>query len=358
MSQYLSDKLRLLSFVSIVLVLYIHSTFHYTDAEVGGMLLNYYLQEPISSMLGRLAVPMFFAMSGFLFFRGTEENEKKVFQKQRRRIKTLLIPYLLAASFMPIVFLLLKLTGLLDFLVSKSFYYLSEPWWKILFRVFLYNVPDEGPFAFHLWFLRDLIIVVCFTPLLWRLKRLKFGIEAFMAILFVLLLFDVQPAKAFFWFCLGAQFFQKQSPTSLAFVGLLFYVIVSLFQIVFPNEAWRYFEIPMTAIGVLSVWYSYDKLMPQTFSLISHKWLDLLCQSTFFIYLYHIPLKVFVSKSMMLALHPSSSAYAFCYLFSPWITIACLVMIALLLHKFFPRFYSVLVGGRVFRSTLISPNTP
>ncbi len=354
MSQYLSEKLRLLSFCCIMLVLYIHSGFHFTEAEAGDMMLNHYLQECISGMLGRLAVPMFFAMSGFLFFRGTEESIKVVYRKLRRRIRTLLIPYLLAASFLPTVFLLLKLTGLLDFLVSKSFYYLTEPWWKILFRVFLYNVPDEGPFAFHLWFLRDLIIVVCFTPFLWKLKRIRFGLEAFMLAMFVLFLFEVRfpPAKAFLWFCLGAQYFQKLVQTSWIKGGAIAYVVISLLQIVFPNDDWRYVEVPLTAIGILCAWSCYERLVPKSFSLASHARLNTICQGTFFVYLYHIPLLLVVCRGIELCLHRSSVVDAFAYLVSPWITMGCLVMIAMLLHKIFPRFYAVLVGGRVFATLL------
>ena len=116
------------------------------------------------------------------------------------------------------------------------------------------------------------------------------------------------------------------------------------------DDVWHYFEIPMMALGVLCVWVTYDKVIPESFSLASHKKLDCLCQSTFYIYLYQLPLLLIVGKLIMLV-YPSSLTSALAYLFSPWITIVCLVLIALLLHKVFPRFYSVLVGGRVFRSS-------
>ncbi len=311
---------------------------------------NCYLQEGISNMLGRLAVPMFFAISGFLFFRGTEKDEEVVYQKLRRRVKSLVVPYILTALFLPTVFLILKLTSVLDFLVSTSYQYLTEPWWMILCRVFLYNFPDDAPFAFYLWFLRDLIIVMCFTPLLWRLKRTKFGLEVFMLLMFIVTLFGVKyiPLKAFFFFCLGAKFFQKQNHVSYFSIGLLSYFIVSIIQIIFPNEVWKYFEIPIITVGVLSAWHYYDQLVPMSFSLSSHKHLHLLSQSTFYIYLYHIPLLLIVSKSILLSLHRSSFVYAATYLASPWITIACLVMIAFFLNRYLPRFYSLLVGGRVF----------
>lgn len=65
MTQYLSDKLRVLSFVSILLVLYIHSSFH--EDEINGMEINIMTQDFISGMVGRCAVPLFYIISGWLF---------------------------------------------------------------------------------------------------------------------------------------------------------------------------------------------------------------------------------------------------------------------------------------------------
>ena len=353
MSQYLSEKLRLLSFFCILLVLYIHSNFHFAETELEEMRLCYYLQEGISGMLGRLAVPMFFAISGFLFFKGTEDSINVVYQKQRRRVKTLAVPYFLAALFPPVIFLVMKVTGLLDFMFNKSFQYLYDPWWLLLCRIFVFNLPDNIPFAGQLWFLRDLIVVILFAPLLWRLRQTKYGFEIFLAITFALLFFDLRylPIKAFFWFCFGVEFLPKMRGGLWSSVGIAIFVILSLLRIAFPQDGWIYIEPPTTALGVMSMWLIYDKLIPETFSLSSHRWLSLLCQGTFFVYLYHIPLTLIVSRSIVHVLYPTSMIYSFSFLISPWITFACLVMIALLLHRLFPRFYSVLVGGRVFKNT-------
>ena len=354
MTRYESDKLRLIAFFGIVFVLYIHSNFHYTDAEVGGMTLYHYLQEGISEMLGRLAVPIFFVISGFLFFRNAETIEI-VMKKRHRRVRTLLVPYIFAALFLPCLYLILKLSGVWDFLVSKSFSYLSDPWWMLLCRVFLYNLPDNVPFAVQLWFLRDLLIVVFFTPVLWKLKQTRFGLEVLMAIMFVLSLFELRylPIKAFFWFCFGAQYLPKVRQGSWVTVGIVLFCIVSLLQMIFPHEGWRYFEIPIIALGLVSLWSVYDKLVPESFTLASHKKLDRLCEGTFFIYLYHLPLLLIVGKLIMMV-YRSGWTCIFAYLVSPWITILCLMAIALLLHRYLPKFYSVLVGGRVFNRGILA----
>lgn len=64
MTQYQSEKLKVLSFVVILLMLYIHSSFYDIPNEIQGMAFNHYLQESISGMLGRCAVLLFYAISG------------------------------------------------------------------------------------------------------------------------------------------------------------------------------------------------------------------------------------------------------------------------------------------------------
>ena len=50
MQQYLSDKLRVISLVSMALVLYIHAGFH--ADEIAGMTALDYLQHFLSGLLG------------------------------------------------------------------------------------------------------------------------------------------------------------------------------------------------------------------------------------------------------------------------------------------------------------------
>lgn len=53
MTKFLSDKFKVLSFISIILVLYIHSGFHDYPNEIQGMVFNTNLQNFISGMIGR-----------------------------------------------------------------------------------------------------------------------------------------------------------------------------------------------------------------------------------------------------------------------------------------------------------------
>lgn len=100
-SSFISEKIKVLSLVAIILVLYIHSGFHDYPHEILGMEFNHVLQDVISGKLGRCAVPLFFMISGFLFFRNVE-TITDILIKMRKRTGTLLVPYIIAALFFPL----------------------------------------------------------------------------------------------------------------------------------------------------------------------------------------------------------------------------------------------------------------
>ena len=91
-----------LRFPLIVFVVYIHSSgkpidFYAIDFS-NPMPIDYYnlLRISISHVLTHIAVPMFFFISGFLFFNKLQKwNRTVYFDKLKKRIKTLLIPFVI-----------------------------------------------------------------------------------------------------------------------------------------------------------------------------------------------------------------------------------------------------------------------
>lgn len=208
MNQYLSEKIKILSFIAIILVLYIHSGFHEYPHEIAGMTVNIYLQEFISGILGRLAVPLFFAFSGYLFFLNTDKGIYTVFEKMRKRARTLLIPYLIACLFLPVFYLVMEvIPGTSGFINSETPF--SDNLKLPLGNMLTYLYIDSGsgaPCAFHLWFLRDLIILVAVSPLLYLIRYS--GINRFVVCIILLGLTFLEipylPTFGLFWFMFGA----------------------------------------------------------------------------------------------------------------------------------------------------------
>lgn len=203
MTQYLSDKLRILSLISIIFVLYIHSGFHADEIE--GMLMNDRFQEFISGMMGRCAVPLFYMVSGYLFFLKVPEEMASIYGKMKKRVRTLVVPYIIGCLFfIGFGVLLAVLPGVSKYMNSSVMPLFTKPVGEIL-RCIFYDAGNGYPCAFQLWFLRDLILIVATSPLWFMcLKHLKWG---FVAVVFVLTYLDVPhvPFYPLFWFVLGGQ---------------------------------------------------------------------------------------------------------------------------------------------------------
>ncbi len=204
MTQYLSDKLKVVSLVSIFMVLYIHS--YFPADQIAGMTAMETTQFAITELIGRLAVPMFYVISGYLFFLKVPDGMKSIFEKMRKRVRTLLVPYVIAS----LVFLgTLSAVELIPF--TAKYYHgntlalFNEPIGQTLQTVFWgAGAPKPMPYGFHLWFLRNLIVVVATAPI-WYFCLRKFG-WWFIAGCFVMTFFDyAQIAFSLFWFCLGGK---------------------------------------------------------------------------------------------------------------------------------------------------------
>lgn len=311
MTESLSTKITILSFVSILLVLYIHSGFHETANEIAGMSFNIYLQDFISVRIARIAVPLFFIISGFLFFRNINQ-QNDIYVKMKRRVKTLIVPYLIAALFFPAFYFILNYVpwanrfinshGVLDCFQKNIF--------EILYSLYV-NTGNGSPLAFHLWFLRDLIGIVLLCPILYHCRKIYKGIPLLLTL-------------------------------------FIFTYIVSLFIGILETFFTPFYliRIPVILLGIIGFCFLYDFLLGHSFDLSKHHIFEICCSFSFFIYLYHEPTINIVRKIIVLPFHSSSLGFAISYMLSPLVFTFCAICVGILFRKIFPKVYSVLVGGR------------
>ena len=281
-----------MSFLLIILVLYIHSGFHEIPSEISGMSFNIFLQKAISGMGGRLAVPLFFMISGYLFFLNTDGGIKSVVVKMRKRVRTLLIPYIIGCLFVPLFWVVMEQIPFAARFCNGqnvSELLLGMPWNDLLSTLFYKSVDCNTPFAFQLWFLRDLIIIVAISPALYYVRKLHGGvILAVFLLLFGLSLLDLPfvPIQPIFWFLLGSMMLNRMSYKNVLIP--ISYVLLSVLEIMYPNRyVWILFDLPIKFIGIWSLWIIYDWLIHPSFLLKDHKLLTVVFQFTFFIYLFH-----------------------------------------------------------------------
>ena len=123
------------------------------------------------------AVPIFFVLSGFLFFRGVKCLTAEIYiNKILHRTSTLLIPYLIWNGIAGVLFIIKTLLlGFDGYNIVKG----SNIDWIAWMQGF-WAMPGNNesfPFAFAFWFIRNLIIFVIFAPVA-RLLVVKWYIYA------------------------------------------------------------------------------------------------------------------------------------------------------------------------------------
>lgn len=215
-SKLITDSITILRFPLIVAIVFIH-TFIAGQPNIDGKINVEYGQYPIYDFLDHIvriclaevAVPLFFVISGFLFFYQCNFNRKTYYIKLRKRIHSLLIPYLiwntLYLFFVMIVQQLQPSSTSLDrkLVVDYTVIELFDSYWS-------FDGVKRGwaPICGPLWFVRDLMIVNLFSPIVYfciNHKRVVFLI--LLGALYVCGINILTPglsSTAFFFYSLGA----------------------------------------------------------------------------------------------------------------------------------------------------------
>ena len=159
--------------------------------------------------IARLAVPAFFLISGYFFFYHLKEWNKTVYaEKIRKRVSTLLIPYLLWNGIPILGIILVRLligmnSG--DSLNSIKEFGDSIGW----FRAFWDGGTAGGhPFDVPLWYVRDLMVCCVSSPIIYILAK-RLGLFYVLLVGFLFLTdtwIDIAgfSSRAWFFFSLGA----------------------------------------------------------------------------------------------------------------------------------------------------------
>lgn len=299
----------------------------------------------------RVAVPCFFLISGFLFFKNLESWNWDTWKtKLVRRVHSLLIPYLLWNILAAILFLSYQyLRYRFGSLAASDSTYTPSQWgWMRIF----WNVNGTGmPLDYPLWFVRDLIIYIIATPLIHAICRnLKgIGILALAVLLFIVL--DTQ--KGLWFFTCGAWLSINRKDLVLyvyplrwpaAFITI---AILCLLPYTYKTQFSMYQHLLdlftvcgcVCAFAVTSMGIKYGVFHMRPF----------LAKSSFFIFAAHgVLILDDFAKYFMLHITTSRNDLYYCcdLLFRPLIAILICLGLYYILNRFVPRFTSLLTGAR------------
>lgn len=345
-----SRNINLLKGLSILLVIFIHSdirgqlsTYPESDTFLGS-----YMQL-FTRILVNNAGPMFFFISGFLFFL----RQDTCLNKFKSRFRTLVIPYLIWCLWgFLIPFVLQEILGL-DYLFTGTKLKLIGDFSTIDYIRMFFDIREGAPILSTLWFLRDLIILIILTPLLsFLIRKLRIYYVIIITIIFLFFPFWLNglSSSGSWFFSVGAycslnginifHFLAKEKGIKVLLSWLLaLFVCVGCyifsFQYIFVQNMFN-------VVNSIALYYLVYRLSLK----YSLNWLFKLSLASFFIYVFHEPFMGYFIKLFFKFFNPHG---AFLYIL-PFIfvvfTIGYSYLAYALLKKIAPAFLNVITGSR------------
>ncbi len=321
----------------------------------------------VDGFLRGQSVPIYYFIAGFVFFLGVEWTRQKYLQKLKNRVRSLLIPYLIWNTVAVGILFLKLVPGLSRFLSSTSS--LNFSWHGLLSCYWFYDntlIPDPmsdalslgttlAPIDVPLWFVRDLIVVVLFTPLLyWIIRRAR----AYAIV-----------ALGLLWFALGYTDYDYPYMLSTAFFYFSFGAYMSINRRDMLVEFGRFFRLSMVAYPLLSILCIVsERCFPECLITIKQlnifaglifaynlaAWLlnngkcrvsPFLASASFFVYITHELICAKITRLLYTLLCPTSEGmFLFMYFASFVLTISLLLATFYLLHRYWPAFLKLTTG--------------
>lgn len=352
-----STKINWLKSLMILEVVYIHTGDNYItpllskhDASSNFFQFIIYL---LSDTIASTAVPLFFVMSGLLFFNNFLPTHDIYVKKLKSRISTLAIPYI----FWNFMFLLFKLTvQITPFLRDK----LSGDSKRVLdYSFFDYFNAFAGwttyPLSYQFWFIRDLIIMVLLSPIIWiGSKYLSWLLPLIFIILWTLGVDRIININYESWifFSIGCLIAQERAPLkiplSLQHLLLIVYGIGALLLAtdhIYPLGLPSISDKILVLLGVPAIWYGADIFL-------KINWLKspfiLMTPFAFFVYAAHEPI-LGMTMHVINKLSFLSNSYEkvfIIYLVYPMMLTAMLLLFGMMVNKHLPKLFAIATGGR------------
>lgn len=362
-----SQSLDLLRFPLAVVVLIVH-VFTISDVAFGGQRLSVedfplfvHMRNFLDAFLRGQSVPIYYFISGYVFFIGAEMTREVYVRKLRNRVKSLLIPYLIWTLLAVLLLIVFALAPLGQYRTETPTLTLS--WRGLLSAFWAYHGELEGrfvestfPINVPLWFVRNLMVVVLCTPLLyWLLKCAKFYAVILLGLLWMMIPFSGVSTYSFevsfFFFTCGAYmsvckkdmvstFSRCYRASAMLYVALSFLymaIVGSYPQLAIAVKQWNVLAGLFFAYG-LSVWLlQHGVCKPNPF----------LSSVSFFVYVSHSLIVYKIFKLISLLICPYSDfTLLLVYLLTIVATLGTLLMLFYLLRRYMQKVLNVMTGKK------------
>ena len=330
----------------------------------------------LSHVLARIAVPVFFLLSGMLFFLNMRQlNWGGYCAKLKSRVHTLIIPYLLWNLVPFIVGVMVDVAvgikhghGLANLWGYLSVDSLSVFWdfnkWNLdNVNLLGFRFISTGPYDLPLWFLRDLIVVVVLSPVIyWFVRKTRvFGLGVLLLAYCTQIWIPIPgfSPSAFFFFSIGAYFsiegkdiigFVRANKYVISAGALLLFVPATYYDGAFTPEG-KWLTNAFVVFGVFAAFLVASALVEYR-GWRANRFLVSAC---FFIYALHAapvlpisgtPLLMFSGIIKSVFTGNSALCHTAVYFGAPALTIAFCAVVYAALRRWMPGVARLFSGGR------------
>ena len=351
-----SLRLKLLRFPPIIGVVYIHAYYTVINTNAGTFgtdklnAVTEFIRVFISQGVARIAVPLFFLISGYLFFANFRWSQQTFVKKIITRARTLLVPFLFWNLVVLAFYALMQAIPPFRPYFTGSTAVISG---LSLFEFFNVILGIKGyPIAYHFWFIRDLMVLIVFSPLIAII--LRFAALPFLLVLYATWVTGFWPVlipdnAGLLFFSAGAlcaikgqNLFAFDRYGRWAFWALIpIFLVDTLWQTAWFNIFWHRTGL---IVGVIASLYITKWALPHD---TLKRTLLHLGEASFFVYAAHEPL-LLVVRILSYKCIPLTMPYTVLviYLGLPVLVMTLLVYCHGKLSQRFPRFLSLVTGGR------------
>lgn len=291
----------------------------------------------------RIAVPIFFIISGYLLFSNYE------YKKIIKRTKTVFLPFILWSLISLSIFLILESIPSTSSFVNTKISLNIE---SILYYIFV--KPINGA----LWFLRDLYILILFSPVIKIINRNKYILKSIIVLLFLIWIIDIKYTfliESSLFFLIGDAIAVQKSnvfiidktrrfnnKTLLIIFGLAC-IVLPFIPIIYSIDPIRISKISII-LGLfalyknIDIFYNENKL---------NFYLDKFKKYSFFVYASHLIIIQGIKKLLNFIFPHDNLFFVISeYLMTICITIAICCLIQNFLYEISPKLLKILTGNR------------
>ena len=322
----------------------------------------------INSFLRGISVPIYFFISGYVFFVDSDFDLTVYKRKIKNRLSTLLVPYLVWNT-LAILLVIVKQLPIFSAFLSSNDIGLSINLKNILSCYWHYNgllsaplsemhliESQQFPINTALWFLRDLMVVVILTPIIHRLVR-RFKVVYLGIIALIYSSTQIywpeygMISTALMFFSWGAYmsiaridiieaFKPLFIPSMLLYLanGVLYGTTYNMYPEVAP-----WFKLFNTFVGLILLFNVAAFLLRKNVCKVR----PFLASSSFFIYIAHCLIIHRLTKVFLVVICPDSDVLlTLVYILTVIVTIASLLLCYYIMKKYAPQALKIITGRK------------